>query len=268
MQGLSKHQTLQDLRTRIQALEKRPPGLEENAVAAGKPGLFTLPSGLLHEVFTDLLGNAGAALGFSLGLARELVRPERPAILYLQLLHEAQELGTPYGAGIATFGLDPANLIFCRVETPIELLWAAEEAIGCPAVAAVLVDVGAAFTALDFTASRRFALRCSDTGSSLFLLRYGLGREASAARLRWHVEPVLSGKAPFDARAPTEPRWQVNLEKGTLGLGRAPVDLIVDWTQNGFERVDAGAGADGLQAPAPLSGAAFAALGDRLSEAS
>src|SRR5690606_31798639 len=107
-----------------------------------------------------------------------------------------------------------------RAATITELLWALEEALACRAVAAVIADLARPHKALDFTASRRLALRSAASGGSLFLTRYGRGREASAARYRWRVVPRPSRPAPWDARAPGGPRWRVTLEKGRLGTAR------------------------------------------------
>ena len=101
---------------------------------------------------------------------------ERPAILYLQLASEMQETGLPYGAGLAAFGVDPETLILIRAANIVELLWAAEEALACRAVAAVVADIGADPQALDFTASRRLGMRAHEAKSTMLLMRYGAGR--------------------------------------------------------------------------------------------
>lgn len=222
---------LETLRAQIAALEQRPVLADSGAFlaerqgagtasgkAAGNPlALLSPPAGLLHEVFADEQRLSGAALGFTLGLARSQLSRDRQAILYLQLAGEAQELGLPYGLGLAAFGIAPDALVIGRIAGITELLWAMEEAIACRAVAAVIADLGTQPKALDFTASRRLGLRTAAAGTSSFLIRYGCGREASAARLRWHVAPAPSGEQRFDPRAPGPPRYAVELEKGRLG---------------------------------------------------
>ena len=174
--------------------------------------------------------------------------------------------------GLKSFGIDPDQIVFGRMESATDLLWAIEEAIGCPAVAAVIADTGPEVKALDFTASRRLSLRAAAGGSSVFLLRTGLGREASAARLRWRVEPAAERtRRPSMPAPPALPRWQIELEKGRLGSRRDPKEWLVDWTENGFAvvapRAECGARPAAGVRP-PLSGALPAALGDRLSQAS
>ena len=141
-----------------------------------------------------------------------------------------------------------------------------EEAIACRAVAAIVADVANTPKILDFTASRRLSLRSASAGTSTFILRYGREREASAAKLRWRVDPQPSPAAPFDPRAPGEPRWRITLEKGRLAGGQT--EFLLDWTHNGFElaeQSEMGGTTRPLPAPATApSGAQPASLGHRL----
>jgi protein ImuA len=268
LEGLSKHQALANLRARIDTIEKRPL-LADRAVFSAKSAFFSMPAGIVHEIFADEIRDTGAALGFALGQARPLLTAERPALLVLQLAKDSLDIGVLYGAGLKSFGIEPDNVVIGRMEDPIDLLWAMEEAIACRAVAAVIADIATPMKALDFTASRRLNLRSAAAGSSTFIIRYGREREASAAHFRWRVMPASSAPDPFDARAPDRPRWHVQLEKGRLGPRREAEEWILDWTGNDFATVepqtrDSTQPADG----APLPGAHPAALGDRLSQAS
>lgn len=269
MGSLGKQQALSDLRARITALENRPPLGEGGAALRLKAaeGFLAAAPGLLHEVFTPEERNAGAALGFSLGQSRALITAQRPAIFYMELVHEGQERGLPYGPGLIHFGFDPEHLTLVRTQTMAELLWAIEEALACRAVAAVIADIGGAPKILDFTVSRRLSLRAAGNGASLFLNRYGTGREASAAQLRWRVEPAVSRGRRYDSQSPGQPRWQVCLEKGLLSAEHKQEGShwLLDW-KNGFEPVERTAehGQPPALVPAPLPGAQPAALGHRL----
>jgi protein ImuA len=269
LQVLSKQRALEHLRARIETIEKRPPLADAARTLA--PGLagFALPSGMLHEVFVDGPRESGAGLGFSLGAARTMLSPERPVLLYLQLGNETQETGFPYGPGLLSFGIDPKAVVVIRAHTIVELLWAAEEALACIGVAAVIADVATDPKALDFTASRRLGMRATQSRTTFFLLRYGLGRTASAARMRWHLTPALSGEVRFDPREPGESRWRLTLEKG-LWHGKPNGEWLLSWTKNGFELVDPRAGdraaADRVAAAAPVPGAVPRPLGDRLAQ--
>lgn len=263
-----RRQQMEALRARIAQIEKRPVLAEGASLRqAGEQALLAAPGGLLHEVFSDERRNAGAALGFALAQARGLLTAERPAVIFLALAHEAQELGLPYGAGLAHFGFPPQSLILGRVQTIVELLWAMEEAIACRAVAAVIADVASHPKALDFTASRRLNLRAAGAGTSAFLIRYGPDRQASAAHLRWQVSPALSGEQRFDPRAPGETRWQVTIEKVLLSQARRRMGetWLLRWTKNGFDLAGQEDANGKEPAPrTPLSGPFPAALGDRL----
>lgn len=284
MPGLARHD-LAALRLKIAALEKRPLLAEGAAMLAERLGkaandaseladpleLLAAPAGLLHEVFADEQRQSGAALGFTFGLARQLLTSERQAVLYLQLSGEGQELGLPYGAGLQQFGIDPANLVIGRIDNMTELLWAMEEAIACRAVAGVIADLASHPKALDFTVSRRLSLRAAAAGTSAFLVRYGRGREASAAKLRWRVSPAMSGEMPFDPRAPGLPRFQIEIEKGRLGDKTQRAEgktMLVDWTENGFVSVDPKRRtAIAVRRTTPPSRPVAAPLGHRLSQA-
>jgi protein ImuA len=270
MQGARQKQ-LQDLRDRIAALETGPVLRESQQTTLAK-GLIPIEAGVLSEIFADDHRDTSAALGFSLGLARGLLTPARSAIIFLQLMEEAQETGVPYGNGLLQFGLNPDALVLARPKNIVELLWAMEEAIACHAVAAVIADIGTRHKALDFTASRRLSLRSAAVGTSSFIIRYARDREASAARYRWRIAPAPSGPQPYDARAPGPPRWRALLEKGRLRRGK-PVsaegeDYFLDWTKDGFVLADSRRDNEiPVDRPA-LPRSQPAALGHRLSQAS
>ena len=280
VRNLVPDERLAELRARIAAIERQPLA-EHGRLPAGeeKPSLLALTRplpGVLQEVYTDARPDGGAALGFALGLLRGLVTPARPAVFFLQLVHEAQEVGLPYALGLSGFGLAPERLIVGRLTHPKELLWAVEEAIACRAVAAVIAELPDDTRALDFTASRRLSLRAAAGGASVLLLRYGRERAASAARLRWHIAPAPSQAPPFDDRAPGDPRWRASLERSGLpqSVLRGGEEILLDWTKNGFIPVRADDPAErnipGNAEPSrrpPPSGAPPALLGDRLAEA-
>ena len=263
MQGLSKQQALEDLRAKIERIEKRPVGLGEGERSPSAED-FALPPGVLHEVFTDAQRNAGALLGFALAAARALISQERPAVLYLQLIGETSDTGLPYAPGLAAFGIDPQSVVLVRAQTITELLWAAEEGLACGAVAGVIADISSDPKAVDFTAGRRLGLRAAESGGTMFLLRYGLQRHVSAARLRWKLTPALSGQRPFDPKAPGESRWRLSLEKG-VWRGKPNSEWFLGWTENGFAILDIPDG-NRVPATAPLPRPLSAALGDRLAK--
>jgi protein ImuA len=233
MQPPNQQQRLAALRDVIADIERKPALAEARArVLAEGDGFPVLPGGLLQEVCTDAVRNGGASLGFALGQAKTLLSNRRVAVLYLQLAADAQFFGLPYGPGLSTFGFDPAQLVIVRADDMRDLLWVAEEALACRAVAGIIADIGGVPEALNFTVSRRLSLRAVESGTSLFLLRYGAERQASAAHLRWHLTPQRSARKPFDERAPGAARWDLKLEKGNAG--QRNIEWILEWTENGF----------------------------------
>ncbi len=269
--------TVEGLKARIAALEKRPLLNEAQESLAKLPALprildlVTAPSGLLHEVFSSEQRNSGAALGFTFGMARSLLTSSRPALIYLQLTADTQEMGFPYAMGFASFGIDADQVVLGRVDNLTELLWAMEEAIACRAVAAVIADIAEDHEMLDFKVSRRLSLRAAAARTSAFMLRYGSEREASAAKLRWRVMPAASREVEFDPLAPGPPRYAVTLEKSRLGAAAQRLEgqsFELDWMDHGFVVVERGRERIVVQRPAAPSRALSAALGDRLHKAS
>lgn len=268
---------IESLRAQIAALERRPllagdgPADPSRAPDSGILGLLDARPRLLQEVFADDRRGAGAGLGFILGAARRLLTPQRPALIHLELVADAQELGVPYAPGFADFGIAAGQVILGRIETITELLWAMEEALACHAVAAVIADVPGAEKTLDFTVSRRLSLRTAATGTPAFMLRYGPDREASAAALRWRVAPAASAPPLFDPQAPGPPRFAVTLEKSRLGARAQRLEgqtFALDWVDHGFVVVERGAAEDAAARRVPAASRPEpAALGHRLHQA-
>ena len=268
--------TIEGLRARIAALEKRAPlagdgGRDGRFAGTGILDLVASPDGLLQEVFADDRRSAGAGLGFILGAARGRLTPGRPALIYLQLVADAQETGVPYAPGFADFGIETGQMVMGRVETVAELLWAMEEALNCRAVAAVIADVPGADKTLDFTVSRRLNLKTAATGTTAYLLRYGMEREASAAVLRWRVGPSPAAPDRFDPQAPGPPRFAVMLEKSRMGAWAQRLEgqgFALDWVNHGFVVVERGAAERAAaHRRTPASRAQPAAVGNRLHQA-
>ena len=258
---------LEALKETIAAFETHP-ALRDTDSGPPVAGLLSTPRGYVHEIFADTPINTGAAFGFALAQAKSMLSPERPGLLIFQLKSDAQELGLPYGLGFRAFGLDATAFVLIRTDTIVELLWGLEEAIACRAVGAIIADIAYPHKALDFTASRRLALRSAASGAALFLVRYARDREATAARYRWRVDPQVSAPLPFDDRAPGPPRWLLTLEKGSLigrKAGAQGEQYLVDLTQNGLVQADiVDRDRSRTAGVAPLSRPAPAALGDRL----
>ena len=99
-----------------------------------------------------------------------------------------------YGPGLAAHGLDPARLVLVRAPRDGEILWAMEEGLRAPGIAAVVGEVGT----LAAVASRRLQLAAERSGITAFLLRrWRDGGQAArernlpnAAVTRWRIAAV------------------------------------------------------------------------------
>lgn len=173
------------------------------AVAAIDAGLpwGGLPLGALHE-----LGGAGAegedgavAAAFLAGILARL-SPERPVLWCLQ----RADLHAP---GLAFYGFPPQRLILARAANDQDILWAMEEGLHSPALAAVVGEV----EALSLPTSRRLQLAAETSGVSGFVLpRRNAAMAASSAVTRWRIAALpgsLTSGEPGIGRA----LWRVEL---------------------------------------------------------
>lgn len=170
------------------------------AIDAVLPG-GGLARGALHELFAAGPG-AGAATAFAALLAG---RAGGTVLWIAPALTEK-----PYPPGLAAFGLDPAALLVAEAP-PAALLWAAEEALRCPALAAVIF-LGAA---PGLVAARRLQLAAEAGGTLGLLLRPDAAAPPpSPAHTRWRVA-ALPGTGPAHALGP--PRWRLDLFRARGG---------------------------------------------------
>ncbi len=216
-----------DLKRQIRAMERKGAIAGMKAGGGGRVGLSPALDGLLpagglargslHEI-TGTAGANGAAAGFAAALLGLLGRAESggeadqagavqagPA-LWCRRHWDAHENGELYAPGLAAFGLDEERLLLVRAKRDADVLWAMEEGLRSPALAAVLGEVDG----LDFTASRRLQLAAESSGVTCLVLRGAeRGLPASAAATRWLVEP---GQAePGQAMNGEGARWRLRL---------------------------------------------------------
>lgn len=159
----------------------------------------------LVEIFAD--SRDVGALGFALAQV-----PRAQSILWVQDRMCAQEVGQPHGRALARFGGDPDRLILACARHAGDVLWTMEEGLACPSLGAVIGEIWGEPKALDFTATKRLALRAERMGIPAFLIRFGGAvASASVARRRWRVASAASAPHPHDPRAPGEPRWRTEL---------------------------------------------------------
>lgn len=157
-----------------------------------------LPLAGLHEV---LAAEPGAGMGFSaLLLARAQAALPGRSVLWIADEPDA------YPPGLAQLGLSATSLILIRAPRPADALWAAEEGLRCPAIAAVLVMNATP----DLTAARRLQLAAETGGGIGLLLRdddESPGPTAALTRWRLSARASESG-SPHHLG---EPGWEIAL---------------------------------------------------------
>ena len=109
-----------------------------------------------------------------------------------------------YGPGLAAHGLDPARLVLVRAPRDTEILWALEEGLRAPGIAAVVGEVG--------------TLAAERSGITAFLLRrWRDGGQAArernlpnAAVTRWRIAELPS-LPTLGEPGVGHPRWRIEL---------------------------------------------------------
>ncbi len=156
----------------------------------------------LSEAFPETVTDA-AAIGFVLA---RLPRTTAP-ILWVQDRLSRKEAGRPYLAGIGT----DRPLIMVSLSRAADVLWAMEDGLRCKALGGVIGEVWGDPPALDFTATKRLAMRSEAADVPCWLIRRAASPDLSAARDRWRIASLPSAPHPHDAQAPGLPRWSLDL---------------------------------------------------------
>ncbi|MEO1169807.1 MAG: hypothetical protein AAFW97_13950 [Pseudomonadota bacterium] len=118
-------------------------------------------------------------------------------------------MGRPFMHGLPT-ALD-THPIHVVARNAKDALWAMEEGLKCPSLAAVIGETYGDPRALDFTATRRLAVAAERHGVPAFLVRIGGHADLSGARRRWRVASRPSRPHPHDPGAPGAPAWSLDL---------------------------------------------------------
>jgi len=139
-------------------------------------------------------------------------------VLWLQDRASGQGAGRLYLPGSGKpmrFGA----LLRIEVSHPRDVLWAMEEGAACAGLGAVVGEIHGNPAVLDFTATKRLALRAEASGVPVWLIRSHDAQGLSAARQRWRIGALPSLRHPHDAGAPGAPQWRADLIRAQ---GRPP----------------------------------------------
>ncbi|MCP1200298.1 ImuA family protein [Notoacmeibacter sp. MSK16QG-6] len=141
----------------------------------------------------------GASTGFVLAHLRSASQP----FLWITDRLTLIETGEPYTLS--------TPFIRARLAKPADVLIAAEEGLRCGALSAVVAELWGNPKPLDFTASKRLAMRAETAGIPCWLIRHDATPDLSAARERWRLQSLPSLPLPDDAKAPGGPLWHAEL---------------------------------------------------------
>lgn len=182
MSEMDRAATLAALRARVSRMERTRLAIEDRGAVSVCPVVdghlpdgAGLPRGAVHDVAADEEGS-GAAYGFVSLLAGR-------AGLTCIWIGPNPDVWPP---GAARYGLPPTSLVLVRA-AGADALWAAEEALRCPAVGCTVLQ---AAKGVDLTASRRLQLAAEAGGGiALVLVAPPALLSPSAARTRWRIAP-------------------------------------------------------------------------------
>jgi protein ImuA len=217
--------SLHDLRRTLAPWHHR----EERRLALGAPVIDAalgggLPLGAIHELHPSRPLDHGAVTGFAWAIAA-LANQEGKPTIWIQHDFASIEAGALYGADF--FGLPLSSLVVVHVPRVIDALWALEETLKCPAVAAVVAEIDADGDAVDLTATRRLSLAARDGGGFGLLLRHRPSAMSSAVTTRWEVASVAGARDQFGGFGRTT--FAVSLIKNRCGRCGC---WIISWDQH------------------------------------
>lgn len=185
-------------------------------------GVF--PTGVIHEMLCPTPEQAAATSGLLSGVLQVLMR-NGGACIWISTFRRL------FPPAMARFGVPVERVIFIDARTEKEVLWAAEEALKCTGVAAVVAEL----REITFAQSRRLQLAVEDSKVTGFILRNDLRKLSTTTCVaRWQVTPmpsILEEGMPGVGH----PRWQVDLLRVRNGT---PGSWELEWSPGGFMPVE------------------------------
>ena len=169
----------------------------------------------LSEVMVQMLADAGAT-----GFVLSHLPPGPAPVLWLQDRLSRKEAGRPYLPGLRL----PCPMLMVTPSHPRDVLIAAEDGLRCGALSAVVAEIWGDPPVLDFTTTKRLALRAEASGVACWLIRWNASARLSAARERWRIASLPSASNPDDPAAPGDPRWRAELFRSRT---RRPGEWVV-----------------------------------------
>ncbi|HWD88438.1 MAG TPA: hypothetical protein VG367_09955 [Mucilaginibacter sp.] len=185
-------------------------------------GVF--PVGAIHEMMCPAPEQLAATSGFIGGILASLMK-KGGACLWLSVA------GKIFPPAMAVFNMEPDRMIFIDLKREKDVLWAAEEALKCEGLAAVIAEL----QDISFAESRRLQLAVENSKVTGFILRND-PRKAGATTCvaRWQIAH-LPGETGDGLPGVGYPRWQVDLLKVRNGN---PGSWQIEWAEGRFVQFD------------------------------
>lgn len=148
-----------------------------------------LRHGALHEVFSDA-GHEAAATGFVMGLTIRVAGEKR--VFWIRQDFSALEYGELSATGLLELGFNPARALMHFAASPDDGFRAANDALSCAALGAVVIETPGNPKVFDLVTSRRLTLAAAQKSVPVFLLRFGATLDVSTAETRWMIRAAIS----------------------------------------------------------------------------
>lgn len=180
------------------------------------------PRGTIHEFVCNSAEQTAASEGFISGILAALMQNDSPCLW----ISKGRKLFPP---ALAYFEVPPERIIFIDLKREKDMLWASEEALQCPGLAAVITEL----PELDFAQSRRLQLAAEKSKVTGLVIRTAPKyRGNTACTVRWQVKHQASETTGLPGVG--FPRWQVDLLKVRSGQ---PGSYLLEWAANHFKNI-------------------------------
>ncbi|NIK88420.1 hypothetical protein FHS83_001738 [Rhizomicrobium palustre] len=170
-----------------------------------------LKCGALHEIFAAP-SHETAASGFAAGLAGRIGGP----VFWIAQEYSLLEHGGLAATGFTELGLPPDRLYLLRAPDVTGVLRAGLEAMSCPALGAVVLEVTGDSKLLDLVAYRKLTLAAAESRVTVLLLRFGSRPSLGVAETRWRIRSLPSGENTEVWGAPV---LEAELQRNRAGRG-------------------------------------------------
>lgn len=217
-----------DLQSEILRLQGYKP-VEDAVVDLGLGPIATafpngsFPLGAVHEFLSATKEDIAATSGFIGGLLSSILG-DNGAAMWISSCR------TLFPPALKAFGVQPDRVVFIDLKKEKDVLWAAEEALKCDALSAVVGEI----KDLSFIASRRLQLAVEQSRVTGLIIRPNPKKlEATACVSRWKITPLPS--EPIDDLPGLGlPQWRLELLRVKNGK---PGTWDMRWANGKFEPV-------------------------------